>query len=92
MLQELDKELLETVGFSEMDVARILGEAPKIPDEKFTKTIAFTGTVEHDLFIRACLESVEEREDLIQYGNRPRMSDKLLYILNEWGKSNGVKM
>lgn len=53
MLQDIGKDILEQVGFSEIDIARILGEEPKIPDAKFTKTIAFTSTPEHGEFIRA---------------------------------------
>lgn len=90
LLQDMGQELLELAGFSEIDIARILGEDPKIPDAKFTKTIAFTSTPEHGEFIRACLELAEQEEDLIQYGKRPRLSDKLLYILNDWGKNKGV--
>lgn len=92
MLQDIGKDILEQVGFSEIDIARILGEEPKIPDAKFTKTIAFTSTPEHGEFIRACLELAENEEDLIQYGKRPRLSDKLLYILNDWGKNKGVQL
>ena len=90
MLQELGKDILEEVGFSEMDIARILGDEPKIPDSKFTKTIAFTSTPEHGEFIRACLELAENEEDLIQYGKRPRLSDKLLLIMNEWAQQKGI--
>ena len=91
LLQEMGQDLLELAGFSVMDIARILGEDPKIPDAKFTKTIAFTSTPEHELFIRACLEHAEESEELIQYGKRPRLSDKLLLIMNEWAQQKGVK-
>lgn len=91
LLQEMGQDLLELAGFSEMDIARILGEDPTIPDEKFTKTIAFTSTIDQEAFIRSCLELAEEDENLIQYGKRPRLSDKLMLILNEWAQSKGVK-
>ena len=91
LLQIMGGDMLELAGFSEMDIARILGEEPKIPDAKFTATTAFTSTPEHQMFIRACLEYAEESEDLIQYGKRARTSDKLLLILNEWAQQKGIK-